>query len=80
MLDKKLIKIELCPLCQVDELEQARQAQDKTDLEALLDSARQDKTRLELQVADLNEALALGNYEQNRLKDCMASKEQDLIG
>ncbi|XP_035828216.1 cytospin-A [Aplysia californica] len=73
---KTLLENEKSKVC---ELETARQAQDKTDVEALLDCARQDKARLEQRVADLTESLALSQCEVTRLKDCLATKEQDLI-
>ncbi|GFS26636.1 cytospin-A [Elysia marginata] len=65
----------------VAELERERGAQEnKTDLEALLDQARQDKAGAEQRVAELTESLGLAQCEVIRLKDLLAGKDQELTG
>ncbi|CAG5128624.1 unnamed protein product [Candidula unifasciata] len=64
--------------CKVAELETARRAQDKTDLEALLDVARQDKDRTDQKLADLVESLAFSQCELARLKESLTGKDQEL--
>ncbi|XP_013080875.2 cytospin-A-like [Biomphalaria glabrata] len=50
----------------------------KTDTEALLDEARHDKEQAEQKLADVTENLALMECELIKLKDSLASKEQEL--
>ncbi|XP_059144249.1 cytospin-A-like [Physella acuta] len=63
----------------VQELEASRRTQDKTDLEDLLDAARQEKDKAEQTITDLTESLSLSKCELTKLKEALASKEQELL-
>ncbi|GFO01137.1 cytospin-a [Plakobranchus ocellatus] len=63
----------------VAELERERGAQEnKTDLESLLDVARQDKAQAEQKVVEFTESLGLAQCDITRLKDALNSKELEL--
>ena len=59
----------------VAELEQERNATDKSDLEELLDSTRQEKERLEIKSTNDQQELALLQNEQGRLREIIVSLE-----
>jgi Chromosome segregation ATPases len=53
----------------IEELEQAREVGDKTELDEMLDNARKEKDSLESQVATLQEQLSRSQCEVARLRD-----------
>lgn len=63
---------------QVAELEKCQQAENQSELEALLDQTRQDKARGEQRLASLQESLALSQNEASRLRESLATKEEEL--
>ncbi|XP_064620116.1 cytospin-A-like isoform X2 [Lineus longissimus] len=62
----------------VAELEQFRNASDKTELEELLDNTRQEKDKLEVKLTDVQEALAHSQCEVSRLKELLSSFEEEM--
>jgi hypothetical protein len=62
----------------VAELEQYRNASDKTELEALLDNTRQEKDKLEVKLTDVQQALAHSQCEVARLKELLSSYEEEM--
>lgn len=63
---------------QVAELEKCQQAENQSELEALLDQTRQDKARCDQRLASLQESLALSQNEATRLRESLATKEEEL--
>ncbi|XP_025092993.1 cytospin-A-like isoform X6 [Pomacea canaliculata] len=64
--------------CKMSELEKCRQAQDQSEFEALLDQTRQEKARGEQRLANMQESLALSQCELTRVKDVLATREEEL--
>ena len=62
----------------VTDLEQCRNATDKSDLEEILDNTRQEKEKLDCRLADIQEELALSQNTVARVKDQMSSMEEEL--
>ncbi|XP_076452962.1 cytospin-A-like isoform X2 [Babylonia areolata] len=62
----------------VAELEKCQQAENQSELEALLDQTRQDKARGEQRLASLQESLALSQNEVTRLREALTSREEEL--
>ena len=56
----------------IEELEQAREVGDKTELDELLDNARKEKDALESQAATLQEQLSRSQCEVARLRDLLS--------
>ena len=68
----------LCCLSkQIEELEQARELGDKTELDELLDSARKEKDTLESQMALLQEQLSRSQCETARLRDQLTHLQEE---
>jgi transcription elongation GreA/GreB family factor len=65
-------------LCkQIEELEQARELGDKTELDELLDNARKEKDMLEGHVALLQEQLSRSQCETIRLRDQLVHLQEE---
>jgi transcription elongation GreA/GreB family factor len=65
-------------LCrQIEELEQARELGDKTEMDELLDNARKEKDTLESQMALLQEQLSRSQCETTRLRDQLAHLQEE---
>jgi transcription elongation GreA/GreB family factor len=62
---------------QIEELEQARELGDKTELDELLDNARKEKDALESQVALLQEQLSRSQCETARLRDQVTHLQEE---
>ncbi len=62
----------------VVELEQCRNAIDKTDLEELLDNTRQEKDKVEDKLTNVQEELAVSLNELAKVKEQMASLEEEI--
>lgn len=62
----------------VAELEKCQQAENQTELEALLDQTRQEKARGEQRLASLQESLALSQNEVTRLRESLTTREEEL--
>lgn len=63
--------------CKVTELEQFRNATDKSDLEELLDNTRQEKDKVEEKLADIQNELAVSNNQVLKLKENLARLEEE---
>ncbi|PNF37018.1 hypothetical protein B7P43_G08061 [Cryptotermes secundus] len=61
----------------IEELEQARELGDKTELDELLDNARKEKDALESQVALLQEQLSRSQCETARLRDQLVHLQEE---
>ncbi|KAJ9594516.1 hypothetical protein L9F63_014053, partial [Diploptera punctata] len=61
----------------IEELEQAREVGDKTELDEMLDNARKEKDALESQVATLQEQLSRSQCEVARLKDQLSHIQEE---
>ncbi|XP_069700975.1 cytospin-A-like isoform X8 [Periplaneta americana] len=61
----------------IEELEQARELGDKTELDELLDNARKEKDALESQVALLQEQLSRSQCENTRLRDQLTHLQEE---
>lgn len=61
----------------IEELEQARELGDKTELDELLDNARKEKDTLESQVALLQEQLSRSQCETARLRDQLIHLQEE---
>jgi transcription elongation GreA/GreB family factor len=66
-----------CLCKQIEELEQARELGDKTELDELLDNARKEKDTLESQVALLQEQLSRSQCETARLRDQLVHLQEE---
>ncbi|KAH3883339.1 hypothetical protein DPMN_007294 [Dreissena polymorpha] len=62
----------------VQELESYCKVNDQSDLEELLHSTRQEKDKLEVRFADVQDALAHSQNEVMRLKDQLITKEEEV--
>ena len=62
---------------QIEELEQARELGDKTEMDELLDNARKEKDTLESQMALLQEQLSRSQCETARLRDQHAHLQEE---
>ncbi|KAL8599493.1 hypothetical protein ACOMHN_065944 [Nucella lapillus] len=62
----------------VAELEKCQQAENQTELEALLDQTRQEKARGEQRLASLQESLALSQNEVARIRESLATRDEEL--
>ena len=62
----------------VAELEQVKNAEDKSEIEALLDNARQEKDKVESKLTNTLEELAFSKNEVCKLKEQMCSLEEEL--
>lgn len=60
------------------ELEQARKAADRSDLEELLDNTRQEKDKVETELANTQEALAHRQNDVTKLKETIATLEEEI--
>ena len=60
------------------ELEKCQQAENQSELEALLDQTRQDKARCEQRLASLQESLAHSQNEVTRIRDSLSTREEEL--
>jgi chromosome segregation ATPase len=61
----------------IEELEQARELGDKTEMDELLDNARKEKDTLESQMALLQEQLSRSQCETTRLRDQLAHLQEE---
>jgi hypothetical protein len=66
-----------CLCSQIEELEQARELGDKTELDELLDNARKEKDMLESQAALLQEQLSRSQCETTRLRDQLIHLQEE---
>lgn len=62
------------------ELEQYQQVHDKSDLEELLHTTRQEKDKLEEKLTDTQESLALAQCEIEKLREILTSKDEEVKG
>ncbi|XP_050411238.1 cytospin-A isoform X2 [Patella vulgata] len=62
----------------VSELEQFHKATDKSDLETLMDNARQEKDKAEEKLANVQDALAHSECEVKKLKEHLQTKEEEM--
>ncbi|XP_046347446.1 cytospin-A-like isoform X1 [Haliotis rufescens] len=62
----------------VQELEQFRKVVDKSDMEALLDNARQEKDRAEERLANIQKSLDHSRCEVMKLKEIMSTRDEEI--
>lgn len=62
---------------QIEELESARELEDKSDLDEILDNVRKEKDALESQVASLQEQVSRGQCEVSRLKEQLSHLQEE---
>ena len=65
------------PSRQIAELQQAAAANNKSELEALLDAVRQEKNRVDERAARLQEALSRSQCEKTALEEQVATLQQE---
>lgn len=61
----------------IEELEQSRQVENKSEADELLDAARREKDTLETQAAALQEQLARSHCDHDRLKDQYSQLQEE---
>lgn len=61
----------------IEELEQSRQLENKSEAEELLDAARREKDTLETQAAALQEQLARSHCDHDRLRDQYSQLQEE---
>lgn len=61
----------------IEELEQSRQLENKSEADELLDAARREKDTLETQAAALQEQLARSHCDHDRLKDQYSQLQEE---
>ena len=65
------------PSGQIDELQQAAAANNKSELEALLDAVRQEKNRVDERAARLQETVSRAQCEKTTLEEQVATLQQE---